>query len=80
MTTFVIVAVLFILVGFVLGFFITSRTANKNQGQMKHCQNCQYFRSWNPYHSSDSSDPDFNCAGMNDEQFKEYLQKIRGEE
>ena len=79
MTVFVIVAVLFILLGFVLGFFLTSRVASKNQGQMKHCQNCQYFRTWNPYYPCDYSDPDSECAGMTDEQYKEFLDKMREE-
>ena len=74
MTTFVIVAVLFIFVGFVLGFFLTSRAANKNQGQMKHCQSCQFFKSWHPYVPSASGDPQSDFSGMSDEQYKSYLE------
>lgn len=46
MITFIVVAVLFIFVGFVLGFLLTSRVANKNQGQMKHCHSCKFFKSY----------------------------------
>ena len=77
MTVFVIVAVFFTLLGFVLGFFITSHVANKNQGQMKHCQNCQYFRAWNPYHSCDCTDPGSDLSGMPNEQYNDFLQSLR---
>lgn len=74
MVTFVIVAVLFILLGFVLGFFLTSRVANKNQGQMKHCQSCQFFKSWHPYSGAGSDDVQSDFSGMSDEQYKSYLE------
>lgn len=72
MTAFVIVAVFFTLLGFLLGFFLTSRVANKNQGQMKHCKDCEFYKSWNPYKgssdaSSYSDDPDFISASMSEE-------------
>lgn len=67
----VIFAVLFILFGFVLGFFLTSRVANKNQGQMKHCQSCQYLKAWNPYNNY-SDDPDFIYENMLDEERLEF--------
>lgn len=79
MTVFVIVAVLFVLLGFVLGFLLTSRVAQKNQGQMKHCQSCQYFKSWVPFDSCDRSDPESVCAGMTDEQYKDFLRKMSEE-
>ena len=74
MVTFVIVAVLFILVGFVLGFFLTSRAANKNQGQMKHCQSCQYFKSWQPFVPTGSGTPHSDLTGMSAEQYKSYFE------
>lgn len=79
MTVFVIVAVFFILLGFVLGFFLTSRVAQKNQGQMKCCQSCQYFKSWHPYSPMDSDVPEVDYAGMTDQQYEAYLKKMQEE-
>ena len=77
MTIFVIFAVLFILFGFVLGFFLTSRVANKSQGHMKHCQSCQYVKSRQPFSVVASDDEQTDFSGMSDEQYKEYLDHQR---
>ena len=78
MTAFVMLAVFFILFGFVLGFFFTSRAANKNQGQMKHCQNCHFFKSYESY-TPDCDDDLSDLTGMSAEQYKAFLQRHMGE-
>lgn len=79
MVAFIIVAVFFTLVGFLLGFFLTSAAANKNQGEMKHCQSCQYFKSWHPFKATGDDIPISDFSGMSDEQYKDYLKKAQEE-
>ena len=79
MVAFIIVAGFFTVVGFLLGFFLTRAAANKNQGEMKHCQSCQYFKSWQPFKITGDDIPISDFSGMSDEQYKDYTTKTQEE-